>query len=195
MTGPATIDTTRLNDLLNSPAPPRLIDVRTPGEFQSAHIAGSHNVPLEMVREHRDAIARHLQDVVLVCRSGQRATQAEATLRGAGLANVYVLKGGMVAWEGARLAVHRGVARWDLERQVRLVAGSLVLFGVLGSIGAPTMKWLAAGVGAGLVVAAISDTCTMGMLLAKLPYNRGAAWDPQAIVTQLTNPPADLDAS
>ena len=66
------------------------------------------------------------QDVVLVCRSGMRAAQAEATLAGAGLPNVHLLEGGITAWQQHGAPVTRGRARWDIERQVRLVAGSIV---------------------------------------------------------------------
>ena len=86
MSAPATIDSQHLSVRLGSAAPPRVLDVRTPGEFQTAHIAGAYNVPLDLLREHRDEIVKHLDDdVVLVCRSGRRAVQAEETLRTAGL--------------------------------------------------------------------------------------------------------------
>jgi rhodanese-related sulfurtransferase len=172
--------------LLNHPVPPRLIDVRTPGEHATSHVAGSHNVPLDVLREHRDQLGELLDtDVVLICRSGQRAAQAESTLRAAGLHNLRVLDGGMTAWVGAELAVINGAERWDLERQVRLVAGSLVASAVLGSNAAPKLKWLAGAVGGGLAYAALSNTCAMGMLLAKLPYNRGPARDPDSIIAAL----------
>jgi rhodanese-related sulfurtransferase len=187
MTAPATtIDSQYLSELLGSPTPPRVLDVRTPGEFESAHIAGAYNVPLDLLREHRDEIIKHLdEDVVLVCRSGQRATQAEETLRTAGFTNVHILDGGIAAWEAKGFAVNRGAQRWDLERQVRLVAGSIVLGSVLGSIAAPKLKWVAGAIGGGLTFAALSNTCAMGMMLAKLPYNRGAACDADTIVSQL----------
>ena len=188
MTAPTTIDSHDLNRLLDSATPPRVLDVRTPGEFESAHIAGAYNVPLNLLREHRDEIVKHLdEDVVLVCRSGQRATQAEETLRAAGLSNVHILEGGISAWETKGFAVNRGAARWDLERQVRLVAGSLVLSSVLASIAAPRLKWVAGAVGGGLTFAALSNTCAMGMLLSKLPYNRGASCDAHSVVSQLVD--------
>jgi rhodanese-related sulfurtransferase len=193
---PAVIGSAELGDLLNSPRPPRLIDVRTPGEFETVHIAGAYNVPLDLLREHRDEIGEHLErDVVLVCRSGQRSAQAEATLREAGLVHLHVLDGGMTAWESAGLPVNRGAERWDLERQVRLVAGSIVVSSVLGSIAAPKLKWLAAGIGSGLAYAALSNTCAMGMLLARLPYNRGPSCDLDTIVAQLVDSPANRTAS
>ena len=75
--------------------------------------------------------------------------------------------------------------RWDLERQVRLVAGSIVLSSVLGSVAVPRLKWLAAGIGAGLSYAAISNTCAMGTALSKLPYNRGADTDAETVLSRL----------
>ena len=192
MTAPATIDSQYLSEMLGSAAPPRVLDVRTPGEFESAHIAGAYNVPLDLLREHRDEIIKHLdEDVVLVCRSGQRATQAEETLRSAGFTNVHILDGGITAWEAKGFAVNRGAQRWDLERQVRLVAGSIVLASVLGSIAAPRLKWVAGAIGGGLTFAALSNTCAMGMMLSKLPYNRGATCDAQTVVAQLIGSPAD----
>lgn len=186
MTTPVTIDSRELKQRLTAPVPPRVLDVRTSGEFETAHIAGAYNVPLDLLREHRDEIIQHLDDeVVLVCRSGQRASQAEETLRAAGLANVHILDGGITAWQAQGFGVNRGAQRWDLERQVRLVAGSIVLTSVLGSRVVPKLKWLAAGIGGGLTFAALSNTCAMGMLLSKLPYNRGARCDAQTVVAQL----------
>lgn len=186
MTAPTTIDSHDLSERLSSTAPPRVLDVRTPGEFETAHIAGAYNVPLDLLREHRDEITKHLdEEVVLVCRSGQRAAQAEETLRAAGLGNVHILDGGIVAWEAKGLAVNRGAQRWDLERQVRLVAGSIVLTSIIGSVAAPRLKWIAAAIGGGLTFASLTNTCAMGMALSKLPYNRGAACDAQTVVSQL----------
>lgn len=181
-----TVDPNSLHESIDSGKNVRIIDVRTPGEFESVHIPGAYNVPLDLLREHRDEFCAHFdENVVLVCRSGQRAGQAEETLRDAGLFNLHILAGGMLGWEAAGLPVNRGAERWDLERQVRLVAGSLVLSSVLGSIAVPKLKWLAAGIGGGLTFAALSNTCAMGMLLSKLPYNRGASCDAQSIVAQL----------
>src|SRR6478609_2628026 len=197
MTATNTIDSQDLSERLSSAAPPRVLDVRTAGEFEAAHIAGAYNVPLDLLREHRDEIISHLDDqVVLVCRSGQRATQAEETLRAAGLDNVHILDGGITAWEAKGFAVNRGAQRWDLERQVRLVAGSIVLTSVLGSLAAPKLKWLAAGIGGGLTFASLTNTCAMGMALLKLPYNRGTTCDAQTVVAQLVDAsPARAKAS
>jgi rhodanese-related sulfurtransferase len=187
---PATIDSQELRALMGSVAPPRVLDVRTPGEFDTVHIPGAYNVPLDLLREHRDEIASHLdQHVVLVCRSGQRAALAEQSLRSAGLVNVHLLNGGITAWEAIGFPVNRGAGRWDLERQVRLVAGLIVAFSILASIAVPGLKWVAFAIGAGLAAAALTNTCAMGMLLSRLPYNRGATCDARTIVAQLAETP------
>ena len=190
--GPATIDAAGLHEQLTAGAGPRIIDVRTPAEFETAHIPGAYNVPLDLLREHRTELRSHLdEDVILVCRSGARATQAEQTLTQAGLPNLRVLDGGILAWQAANAPVNHGKPRWDLERQVRLVAGSIVVAAVLTSIAVPGTQWIAAVMGAGLTVAALTNTCAMGMLLSKLPYNRGASCDLDVIVEQLRDTAPD----
>jgi rhodanese-related sulfurtransferase len=182
------ITATELHKLLESSTAPRVVDVRTPAEFETAHISGSYNVPLDVLDKHGAEVAQHLgQDhhVVLVCRSGQRSEQAAQVLAKEGLSGGHVLEKGIVDWEGQGFEVDRGAQRWDLERQVRLVAGSIVLSSVLGSIAFPRLKWLAAGIGGGLTYAAISNTCAMGTALSKLPYNRGATSDAGTILSQL----------
>ncbi|HXV93956.1 MAG TPA: rhodanese-like domain-containing protein [Pseudonocardia sp.] len=179
-----------LRERLASANPPRVLDVRTPAEFAAVHIPGSYNVPIDTLREHRDELCRHLDtgpDVraVLVCRSGARAAQAEQALAGAGLPGVTVLAGGIGAWEAQGGPVNRGRDRWDLERQVRFTAGSLVLGAVLGSVAAPRLKWLAGAIGAGLVTAAATDTCAMGDLLARMPWNRTRTYDVGAVMAAL----------
>ena len=75
--------------------------MRTPGEFHTAHIPGSYNVPLDTLREHRTELRQHLDEqVVLICRSGNRAGQAQQALAEAGLPNLRVLAGGMLAARG-----------------------------------------------------------------------------------------------
>ncbi|WP_327416879.1 rhodanese-like domain-containing protein [Streptomyces sp. NBC_01233] len=177
---------TALQQLIGSGRGPRVLDVRTPGEFRTVHIPGSYNVPLDTLREHRAELLTHLdEDVVLVCRSGARAAQAEQALAEAGLPNLRVLDGGMMAWEAAGAPVNRGEARWDLERQVRLIAGSIVLVtGVVG-VFVPGAHLIGTAIGAGLTFAALSNTCAMGMMLAKLPYNRGPRTDIRTVIASL----------
>ena len=61
----------------------------------------------------------------------------------------------------------------SLERQVRIAAGALVLTGVLlAHFVNYNFIWLSGFVGAELVFAGITDFCGMGMLTAKMPWNK-----------------------
>jgi rhodanese-related sulfurtransferase len=182
---PTRLDVATLRDWLAEGDRPRLLDVREPAEFDAVHIPGAYNVPLHLLREHRGELRQHLDQVVLVCRSGMRAGQAEQLLTGIGMSNVHVLNGGVMAWETAGGRVNRGRSRWDIERQVRLVAGALVLLGVLAGLFVPGAQWFAAAIGAGLVVAALTNSCVMGAVLSRLPFNRGASCDIDRVVGEL----------
>jgi rhodanese-related sulfurtransferase len=174
-----------LQQLMAADVTTRLIDVRTTGEFEGGHISGAYNVPLDTLGEHREEIARVAAPVVLICQSGARAAKAEDTLRTAGMTNIRILEGGMSAWSAANAPVRTVKERWGLERQVRLVAGSIVLVAIVVSVWLPAARFVAGAVGAGLTFAALSNTCAMGMVLSKLPYNRGATCDIDDVVRRL----------
>ncbi len=187
LTSPATIDANDLVRMRQEDPALHVIDVRTPGEYETAHIEGSYNVPLDLLGEHVRDLAALDHTVVLVCQSGARATKAVDHLVAAGKSNLRLLQGGMNAWTASGADVKRGsTERWGLERQVRLVAGSMVLGSILASIAVPEIRYLAGFVGAGLTFAAITNTCAMGNLLSKLPYNRGPRCDMDEVLDQLT---------
>lgn len=187
---PAASDGVRLRPadvrrLVSTDPTTRIIDVRTTGEFEAGHVEGSYNVPLDTLGEHRGELAHLDAPVVLVCQSGNRAAKAEDTLRAAGLGNIRLLEGGMNAWVASGQPVRTVKERWGLERQVRLVAGSIVLTAIVVSVWVPAARFVAGAIGAGLTFAALSNTCAMGMVLSKLPYNRGAACDIDEVVRRL----------
>lgn len=173
-----------VNNLLSELPTARVLDVRTSGEFESAHIRGAYNVPVETIAEHaRDIGAATAAPIILVCQSGNRARRADDALRSVGMSNLHILDGGMDAWVAAGLAVVRGRKRMSLERQVRIVAGALAATGgMLALLVNPLFAAIPAAIGSGLVFAGVTDTCTMGMLLARLPYNRAASCDPAEVV-------------
>ncbi len=167
----------------------RVLDVRSGGEFETVHIPGSYNVPLETLGEHAADLADVDHPVVLVCQSGGRATKAHGALRGQGKETVHILEGGMNAWEAAGGDVLRSAnRRWAMDRQVRFTAGSISLVGILTSIFFPKAKWLAGGVASGLVFSAVTDTCAMAQLLSKLPYNRTDSCDIAGVLRDLQAP-------
>jgi rhodanese-related sulfurtransferase len=159
-----------------------------PAEFKAGHIPGAVNVPLDELRDQLGELSQvlHDHDVVLVCRSGARAGRAQQALQGAGLTSPAVLSGGIVDWERTGCDVRRGRQAWELERQVRLAAGSLVVAGILASTVAPKAKWLSGAIGGGLVVAAVSNTCAMGMALATMPWNKRGDRPTGSALDQLT---------
>ena len=166
-----TIQPSELKARLQSGDAARLIDVRTPAEFQEVHVQGAVNVPLDRLTpaDCQDAEG----PVYVICRSGGRGQNACAKLAAAGVADVANVAGGTEACVQAGLPVNRGQKVMSLERQVRIAAGSLVVTGVaLGALVNPWCYGLSAFVGAGLVFAGVTDTCGMGLMLAKMPWNK-----------------------
>jgi rhodanese-related sulfurtransferase len=158
---------------------PTIIDVRTPGEFARLHARGAESMPLDQLDPAAVRARRQTADepVYVICQSGGRATRACQQLNDAGAGPAVCIEGGTAAWQRAGLPVERtagGVI--SLERQVRIAAGSLVLIGVLAAwLVHPLFLALAAFIGCGLVFAGITDFCGMGLLLAKMPWNRRGA--------------------
>lgn len=156
---------------------PEIIDVRTPAEYWQVHAEGSRLVPLDRLDPAAVMSSRQCppdEPLYVICKSGARAARACERFHAAGFRNVLGVEGGTTAWEQAGLPVVRGPSNViSLERQVRIAAGVLVLTGVLlGWLVHPALSGIAAFVGAGLVFAGVSDWCGMGLLLAKMPWNR-----------------------
>lgn len=172
----ATITAARVAELNKDGTKIELIDVRTPAEFEEVHLTTARNVPLDRldisaVMQARKGTAS--EPLYLICRSGSRGQQACEKFQKAGFSNVVNVEGGTMACVDAGLPVVRGKKTISLERQVRIAAGSLVLLGtVLGWFIHPGFIGLSAFVGAGLIFAGITDTCAMGMILARMPWNR-----------------------
>ena len=161
-----------LPELLN--ANQHVIDVRTPAEFRTEHVSGAELLPLDRLNA-ADFTQSHgaKTPVYILCQSGGRATKAAQSLLEAGHEDVTVIEGGTNAAKESGVALERGKSCISLERQVRIAAGSLVFLGtVLGIVIHGGFLVIPAFVGAGLVFAGITDTCGMGMMLAKCPWNR-----------------------
>lgn len=187
---PVTITPTDLVELKKERRDVTIVDVRSPAEYEAMHIPGSHNVPLDLLHEHGEEFSGAVGGpVVLVCRSGMRASQAEQTLQQFDLPRVHVLDGGLTSWDAAGLPVNRGAQKWDMERQVRGIAGGISLAGALGGL----LVWrplagISAGIGLGLLLSAVTNTCTMARMLGKLPYNSGATCDLDQVFTEIGSP-------
>lgn len=171
----ATISPQELAEMRASGKEVELLDVRTPVEFREVHVDFARNVPLDRLDPQefkRDRPESGGDPLYVICRSGNRARQACEQIEAVGVAAVNV-EGGTQAWDAAGLPVVRGQKAISLERQVRIVAGALVLLGViLGYFVHPAFLGLSAFVGAGLMFAGITDTCGMAMMLARMPWNQ-----------------------
>ncbi|MEM9252486.1 MAG: rhodanese-like domain-containing protein [Planctomycetota bacterium] len=172
-----TIDVRSFQALLGPGEPIDVVDVRTPAEFREVHVAAARSVPLDGLSAEAVRSGRHADatgPTYLLCKAGGRAKQAAERLNGQdGSLETVVVEGGTDACVAAGLDVERGKETMSLERQVRVAAGTLVAVGVaLGVFVTPWALILPAFVGCGLVFAGITNTCGMGMLLARMPWNR-----------------------
>ncbi len=155
-----------------------VIDVRTGGEFAAEHIDGSHLIPLDQVVERVDAIRAVPAPRLLLCRTGNRAELARKALAPFGVAGLTVVEGGLEAYASQGGETIKGSGAIALDRQMRIVAGALVLLGaVLGAFVAPIFYALSAFVGAGLIFAGVTNACPMMAVIAKMPWNRAPACD------------------
>lgn len=174
-----TISPQRLHELSQAGGDIELIDVRTPAEFRSAHASIARSTPLGAFDAKSLIADRRLpgEPLYVMCRSGARSSKACAALAAAGTGvEVVNVEGGLLAWEQAGLPVERGRFVLPLDRQFRIVIGSLVVLGVaLGYLVDPRFNGLAGFCGAGLVFAGITDLCPMAALIAKMPWNRSPA--------------------
>jgi rhodanese-related sulfurtransferase len=150
-----------------------LIDIRGPDEHARERIPGAENRPLDRLSSvgGGDGIA------IFHCRSGQRTTMNAAKLAEAASCEAYIVDGGIEAWKRAGLPVARDRSQpIEMQRQVMIAAGSLVLLSVgLGQFVAPVFYALAAFVGTGLTFAGISGRCGMAKVLALMPWNRATS--------------------
>ncbi|MEU8621079.1 rhodanese-like domain-containing protein [Streptomyces sp. NPDC048623] len=157
-----------------------VVDVRTPGEHAGGHVPGALNVPLDRLDKAvpalKDAAARG--ELLIVCQSGNRSRTACDRLAAHGIPAIN-LNGGTTDWAARGHALDHPAggapARtpWAMDRQVRLTAGTLVLLGLLlGLLIHPAFQLLSAAIAGGLVFSALTNTCGMAAMLAKLPYNR-----------------------
>ena len=150
-----------------------LVDVREYAEFAGGRIEGAKLLPLGEIEKRHNELD-HSKPVYVMCRTGNRSAQAQKKLKNLGFENVVNVAGGFEAWKKEDLPFERDEkAPWALERQVRFVAGLFVLIGFLLSVFVhPYLIGISVFIGAGLVFSAITDTCTMGMILLKMPWNR-----------------------
>ncbi len=153
-----------------------MIDVRTRLEFYQVHAVGSLCVPLdtlnpELIMASRGERSR--EPLYIICKSGGRSAQACEAFVKAGFDNVVNIEGGTMAWLAAGLPVNRGTKkRMSLERQVRIFVGLTIVTGTLLAISNPWFLIIPGLLGASLTFAGLSNACGIGMIIAKMPWNK-----------------------
>ncbi len=150
-----------------------LVDIREADEFARRHVRGALSRPLSGFEQAHLKVEPG-KDVVFTCRTGMRTGANCDRLAAVVEGPAYVLEGGVDAWAAAGLPVNEDrKAPLEIQRQVHIAAGALVLAGVaLGFALHPAFYGLAAFVGAGLAFAGATGFCGMATLLARAPWNR-----------------------
>jgi rhodanese-related sulfurtransferase len=155
-----------------------LLDVRTAPEHAAAHVSGTQLVPLDsldpaaFLARRADAAA----PLYVFCQGGNRARKAIERFQAAGFDGCVLVEGGTQAWIDAGLPVERGASRvLPLMQQVHLVIGFFTLLGaVLAWTVDPRFALLPALTGCGLLINGSTGWCGLGLLMAKMPWNRSA---------------------
>jgi rhodanese-related sulfurtransferase len=170
------ISASELKNLINSGMQIDLIDVRTPLEFRAMHVTVARNVPLDRLDPNalRNAGGVSSDPLYVVCRSGGRSRQACEKLLAAGVTNVVNVEGGTMACASAGAPVIRGKSAIPLNCQVQIITGVSVIAGTIAALATANLYWLSLPLvmGAGLVFSGLTNTCAMGTMLARMPWNQ-----------------------
>jgi len=156
-----------------------VIDVRTAAEFNNEYFPGCLHFAVQQITPERFELFKSThgihdkQPLFFLCGSGKRAAVAVEQLDKAIPNSLVIIEGGVTQLKGLGANLKKGAGNViSLERQVRIAAGTLVLTGVVaGALLSPVLYGVSAFVGAGLIFAGVTDTCGMGMLLARMPWN------------------------
>lgn len=154
----------------------RIVDVRERVEWNVLRVEHAVLAPLSAFPGAVEGLDKNAR-VLTLCTAGVRAADAANRLSAAGFRDVAVIAGGLDAWKAQGLPVIVGKqGAWSLERQIRLIAGLLVLSGAAaGYFIHPALFGVCAFIGAGLTLSGLTNWCGMAFVLMKMPWNRGAA--------------------
>jgi rhodanese-related sulfurtransferase len=156
-----------------------VIDVRTEEEYNAGHVIGAHHYPLDEL-DYIEVASKLLDEkdlddcVYILCQSGKRAEIAAFKLESDGGLEVIIIEGGTQACKKIEMAISKPVTNViALERQVRILAGILVVLGsVLGFTLNANFYFISAAVGVGLLFSGVSGVCLAGLFLMKMPWSK-----------------------
>lgn len=165
--------TIRLEEYQKAPEQYYLVDVRTPSEFEEAHIHNANNHPLGSLKAGEINFKAGERQILLSCLSGGRCVKAAAELKGSEL-ELAQLEGSLMGWEAAGYPVVRNTPTGlPLIRQVHLTVSIInITAALLALFVNPAWAWVLVGTGAGLFIAGATGYCGMGLMLAKMPWNQ-----------------------
>jgi rhodanese-related sulfurtransferase len=153
----------------------QLVDVRSESEYAAGHIPNAVLIPLEQVPSRANELATD-RPVVIVCRSGHRSQIACQIVESLGR-DLFNLEGGTMAWMAAKLPVDReGGPGFSVQRQVQSIVGLAVVGSSIAILnGATGWSYMTLFMGAGLLMAGLTEICPLGMMLVYAPWNRRKA--------------------
>lgn len=158
-----------------------LLDVRTPGEFDSVHLPGAKCIPLGELDAATLSRWRGPESVpvYVLCQAGGRAARAIEKLENGGMTGCILVEGGTQAWIDAGLPVERGSLQvLPLMRQVQIAVGLVSAAGAaLALLVNPLFALIPLITGCGLLFAGVTGVCGLALVLAKMPWNRSGASD------------------
>ena len=152
-----------------------LIDIRDPAEYLREHIPNARSLPLTDITAGKKLDGTMGQPIIFHCLSGGRTAQnANVLMNAASPVPALMMAGGINAWKSAHLpTIEDKKQPLPIMRQVQIVAGTLILIGVVLGYTIDSRLFLLSGfVGAGLLFAGVSGLCGMASLLLKMPWNR-----------------------
>ena len=152
-----------------------VLDVRTVAEHDKMaltmphwHVDIAHLNPVKFIKEH---CLDGTKTLYILCRRGGRGmTAAEKFIR-VGFTNVAVIKGGILnaQKEGMAIVYSHSIS---MERQVRIMAGSIVLIGIILGFISPWFYLISVLMGFSLIMGGIRGRCPLVYILSEMPWNQ-----------------------
>ncbi|MCF8998387.1 rhodanese-like domain-containing protein [Acinetobacter nectaris] len=147
-----------------------IVDIRSPQEYLREHITHAINIPIEDLGNTTQLPKS--ENIIFYCKAGNR-TKTNIHIFEKTFTQAYLLKGGIDAWKTNHLPTTQDKNQpIDIQRQVQITTGLLILIGLL--LGYTISTWfflISTGIGIGLVFAGISGYCGLAKVLMKAPWN------------------------
>ena len=151
-----------------------LLDVRTPIEYEEFHVPIAVNLPLDNISKAEVEKLAQGRPVIAICKAGGRSRKACEILINSGFSDIATVDVGSDAWKNSGFPIKEsGNCVMSLERQVRIAAGIIILSGILLGYSFNNLFYLlSASAGLGLIISGVTNSCCMGLILAKMPWNK-----------------------